>query len=156
MIRLKKIKTNTKTTKLAENKTFGWIDPIDPNIFFIDLTAEYFDSCGDDEMDGTYITRTGQEYHLYGTLSTLPHCCGIREVGDLSISKDFPQKLFNEFMKAFTSYYKGTTFIINTNNKNDSIIFERLLAKCPYFVDIKRFINKTSGNIITLWVSNNE
>lgn len=52
--------------------------------------------------------------------------------------------------------YKGQIFIINTNGKKHSIIFEKLLKNCRSFKLVKQFINASSGNKIKVWISTNK
>lgn len=84
----------------------------------------------------------------------LPYCCGTYEFGHLEASLDFPQSAFNSIMEQLLSY-KGKTIVINTNGKDDSIMWEKLLKGSKMFTDVKKFVNSGSKNTITMWVSNN-
>ncbi len=84
-------------------------------------------------------------------------CCGIRDLGELSISSNFPiptaTKILDSFIK---NSHKGYTFTMSTNGIGQNKTFELALAKCEYWTKIKTFKNANSGNMVTLWVSNNE
>lgn len=84
------------------------------------------------------------------------YCCGISEIGDLHVDKLFSINELTKILDAWVKVIKGRTFILHTNNKDDSIIFEKALVNCERWVLVKTFKNKNSSNIIKMWISNND
>ncbi len=90
------------------------------------------------------------------SLQQLPFCCGIIEMGALECDKSFPINELTKILDLFIQKHKGITFIINTNNRDSSILFEKALPKCKYWTLVKTFKNANSNNIISTYISNNE
>lgn len=86
----------------------------------------------------------------------LPCCCGILEIGELKAAGDVNIPDVTKFLDLIVNQQKGITYMINTNGKGDSIIFEKALAKCKNWICVKSFKNANSNNIISMWVSKNE
>lgn len=138
--------------KRAEAKAFKkiikmwWFDGERFDTFTNDIIEEIEANFG-----AVSITYDGKRIEF--ACGELPMCCGIREIGNLDIEKEFPQKAFNELMTGILT--TQLTFVINTNGRGPSLIYEVLLAKCPSFQLVKTFKNPNSKNTIKMWVSTN-
>jgi len=103
---------------------------------------------------GSDFTLEFDDRKISGQMSELPHCCGIYEIGNLSIDRVFPQKAFNELMNGFCA--EGFTLCVNTVTTSISDrTWASLLEKCPSFTEVKSFVNPNSKNTIRMWISNN-
>jgi len=112
------------------------------------------DTEGDEILDGFDLKFNNQI--LYGSVERVPYCCGILEIGDIKVDKNFNIPELTKFLDLITNQEKGITLMINTNGKADCIIFEKALAKCKNWICVKSFKNANSNNIISMWVSKNE
>lgn len=89
-------------------------------------------------------------------LGELPFCCGVVEIGALVVSDDHLD-ILEDFLKHLSNNKRGRTFIINTNGKDDARLYEEALEKCTdEWTLVKSFKNSSSGNIVKMWISNNE
>jgi len=126
------------------------------------LVSYIYDEYSDFEDHAHSIVLDDSEINISTNL--LPYCCGVVEIGELSYS--FKHRLVPVFelkaIKELSNFldklveYKGKTFMINTNGKNSSVMFEKALAKCKNWVLVKEFVNFNSNNTIKMWISNNE
>ena len=143
---INKVNKRTKVNALAQTPLQGWTDTDeDP----VDL--EYLEL--DDFVDLQYHEKC-ETFEISFECNDLPHCCGIFEFGELNISGNFPLKQFKELFSNIIENDPGKTFMINTNGRDDSKIFETLLSKTNLFTPVKKFKSGNSGNIITIWISN--
>lgn len=118
---------------------------------------DILDRCNDDDkLELTIKDISGIEHEVYITYNSLPHCCGVYELGELSTSKNIPIIELTKVLDTIVCKNNNFTLIINTNGINDSIIFEKALSKCKYFNLVKSFKNANSKNTIKMWVSNND
>ncbi len=107
-------------------------------------------------LDFDILTSSNVIHSVGMVTNTLPYCCGIIELGELSADKGAPSKELAEILDTIVINTKGKSFIVNTNGIGVSLVFEAALAKCKYFTLVKSFKNNGNGNIIKVWLSNNE
>lgn len=85
----------------------------------------------------------------------LPYCCGILELGGIQIANPDTSEL-TKYFDLLVAFTKNKTLIINTNGRGSSITMEKALVKCKNWTAVKKFVNRSSRNTITMWVSNND
>lgn len=117
----------------------------------IDDISDIFDSEGNWDLD--YVTKE-RSFNSDFSLEPLPMCCGISEVGNLSVSDNHPK--LTEILDVLVASNKGKTLILNTNGDRVSLIYDKALTKCKYWTLVKSFKNSGTGNTIKVWMSNNE
>jgi hypothetical protein len=105
----------------------------------------------DDYVDVSFITGS-----VAFNLNSLPYCCGIFEIGDLSVTKETKTEELTKFLDLYVNNHNGTTLMINTNGRNSSIDYEKALAKCKNWILVKQFKSSNSKNTISMWISRNE
>lgn len=110
----------------------------------------------DEIAGGDYFSFKFNNKSIQFNVEQLPYCCGILELGELSAAGDVNIPDLIKFLDLIVNQQKGITYMINTNGKGDSIIFEKALAKCKNWICVKQFKNANSNNIISMWVSKNE
>lgn len=88
-------------------------------------------------------------------IEDIPGCCAIQEIKDIKCD-NFDIKDTTAILDYIGSIKKGITFMINTNGIRDCVPFEQALSKCKYFTLVKTFKNANTGNIIKIWLSNQE
>jgi hypothetical protein len=145
--------TNTKQVKVVIPKT---------GTYYNANTGDSFGSIEELIQDSIELSN-GNSYaieiskkNLCFMVEQLPYCCGICEIGELGANKDIHIPDLTKFLDLIINQEKGITYMINTNGKADSIIFEKALAKCKNWICVKSFKNASSNNIISMWVSKNE
>lgn len=123
-----------------------------------------------DDVYNNELSETGEEYDLSKTISTketvefgysvesAPNTCGFLELGNLSASapneKSYPHLV--ELLDAVVQYSNGYTLFMNTNGKKGvSNLLEKVLPMTKHWVKVKTYKNPGSGNMLTLWVTNN-
>ncbi len=151
------IKKNKKVTPIVQSKKV-----FSPHFLTTgkEITVKDYLSANSSYIDIDYAYEEHKEVGITFQLETLPHCCGIHEIGDLSTdinnnNKSKALKGLVEVLDTTASEYTGNTLILNTNGKANSLIFDEALAKCKYWTLVKTFKNKNSGNTIKMWVTNN-
>jgi len=87
--------------------------------------------------------------------STLAYCCGITELGNFRINVNIKIEDLTKFFDLLVAGITNHTLIINTNGIDDSKTLETALVKCKNWTAVKKFKNSNSGNMITIWISNN-
>ncbi len=119
-----------------------------------ELTINFDDSDEDEEIS-IESNINGNKYFNF-SISQLPHCCGINEIGEFSLTNGFNIKQLTEILDLLVSNSgSGKTAIINTNGRESSIMLEEALLKCKRWVLVKSFINSNSKNTVKMWISNN-
>jgi len=119
--------------------------------------SDVLDICDDGERIQLTITDIyNKETNINLFISNLPYCCGVFELGEISVSRDINITDVTKVLDTLVTKNTNFTLMINTNGIEDSIIFEKALAKCKYFTLVKTFKNRNSKNIIKMWVSNND
>lgn len=99
-------------------------------------------------IKGNYLSYDIEELQL---------CCGVLEIGNLSVNTSIDIKELTKYLDSLVVFTKHKTLIINTNGKDFSVTFEKALAKCKNWVNVKQFRNNSpKGNLITMWISKNE
>jgi len=101
-----------------------------------------------------YHDRPDNVYYFMWDLNDLPFCCGIMEIGQLSLRKEFPKNILKGVLDAFV-FNQKFTFVINTNGKDSSIQVEAALKECKNWTLVKTFESPNTKNTIKMWVSNN-
>lgn len=100
----------------------------------------------------------------------LNHCCGALLLGSFSIAcipDSHKKKIWAELQPEMIELFnglpqllsnKGLTLTCTTTSEKDSPskLVGHVLEKCSFWTAVKTWKNKNSGNLITLWVSNNE
>jgi hypothetical protein len=107
------------------------------------------------EADHSYSVSI-KDRKLEYEISELPYCCGVLELGELYVDKLIDIKEFTEYLDLLVAFKKGKTLLINTNGRENSATFEIALKKCKNWTAVKSFRNNVNGNLITMWVSNND
>ena len=114
------------------------------------LEEDFCDDSNKIEVDG---------YTFSFDLQDLPHCCGVIELGEIRLDKQFPEKdvltVLEYLVSEFTKGDKCQTIIINTNNDSWCVRLATILAKSKYFALVKTFVNSNSSSTIKMWVSKN-
>ena len=122
-----------------------------------DLFSEEDDGNLQPRYDIKFINKSGQDPKLLSfTFNRLPHCCGIFEIGDLSIGSLFPTTELTKILDTIVNNITNRTLILSTNGVSTSIWFEKALSECKEWTLVKQFKNSNSGNTVKLWVSNND
>jgi len=99
-----------------------------------------------------YIDLQGNSRVINFAIERLPHCCGLKEIGDLDDIDFISQKAFNILMKGLL--ISNYTFIVNTNGEKTSQTWDEKLTKSKMFTLVKEFVNPSSKNPIKVWISN--
>jgi len=89
--------------------------------------------------------------------SAATHTCGFIELGDIGVNypKGNPKSLADA-MDEMVVNAGGYTMFINTNGvDSDSKSLEIALPLSKHWVKVKTYKNPSSGNMLTLWVTNN-
>lgn len=144
-----------KIKKVTPKEIITWLDWNNSPVNLADMQKVIENA--EEKEEEVYLQKSNYKRNtvdLCFSPTRLPHCCGIVELGDLTINKRITQSDFNDIMGAIHAI-KGKTFIINTNGISNSVIWESLLVKCPYFTMVKSFVNSNSENTIKMWISNN-
>lgn len=106
--------------------------------------------------ESEYSVKLGNLKFSY-TTQQLPHCCGIIELGNLNLIPNGDKTTeLTKYLDLLVASKPGKTLMINTINFGSCIALEVALAKCKNWVAVKKFVNKSSKNTITIWLSNNE
>lgn len=124
----------------ARNGEQGSIDDM------IVLLKDYVDS--DETLDLELNRRTIFNCEII----QLPHCCGIFELGAICFNT-FKDEI--KFFNGLAICKTGKTLMINTINTGQSARLAEVLVKCTNWTLVKTFKNSGSGNIIKIWMSNN-
>lgn len=86
----------------------------------------------------------------------MPFCCGMDELGDLTVEEGIDIVKAAKFIDELVSRIPGRTTIVNTIQVGGPKRFADVLEKTKSFVLVKTFKNKNGGNTIKTWISNNE
>ena len=110
-----------------------------------------------DELNtGIDVVIDNKKYYFSFETCSLPNCCGVIEFGGFGIDKGVPEKELAKILDVI-AIKQGKTTIITTNGKDSSVIMEKALAISKYFTLVKSFRNNVnSGNLVKVWLSNNE
>jgi hypothetical protein len=109
----------------------------------------------DDNIDADVIkSSTGKNGFIKLEGNTLLNCCGVIELGNLKAT-NVDNVHINHILNNILSVSGGRTVIINTNGKQDNVLYEKALAVNKNFTLVKTFVNPSSKNTIKMWVSNN-
>lgn len=121
------------------------------------------------------IEKNDTFYEIFcSSISSLAYCCGILEIGDIFIrgdrdshnyieqnKKEFEQALdyaLNTMLRLLSNKkFKGrkNVFICNLIPVNEGcILLREAFIRTGYFRLIKSFVNKNSGNLVEIWISN--
>lgn len=121
-------------------------------------------------------------YNKYGDtilsleILDMPACCGIDELGNISLRENNFNELTSKEVEKLKSYVdKCLNYLLhkNTNKRNKlrpkrlfianltpdtdkgSLFLRESFIRTKLFSLVKSFINKNSGNLIEVWISNN-
>jgi hypothetical protein len=100
---------------------------------------------------------------------TNQNCCGIEDIGNLEClepeiytklsikeRKEMAKCIDSEVIRRGKGARTGVlTFLLSTNDKEETKEWTELMKYSTVFVPVKSFKNRSSGNIVTIWVSNN-
>ena len=158
MATVKKI-TKNKILPSIKKELSQYIDFYDGDKEFISLEQLALNNKQDNDDSDTMHKIGINDVIFRYSLQNLPFCCGIIELGSISILNESGKVInFNELSKYIDLIIQdmpGKTLIINTNGTGYSAILEKALIKCKNLVSIKKFKNSSSKNTITIWLSNN-
>ena len=135
----------------------------------IDSIMGYIEEDNENNMD---LEDDGLEFEIFinnknlkFVLSKNRFCCGLLEIGGLSFTlinsntikalDADTEKLFADLMDELINIRDGNTLMLTTNGKDISLHFEKVLSKSDSWTAIKSYRNSNSGNIVTIWISNN-
>lgn len=105
----------------------------------------------------------------------MPACCGIDELGNITLHQNYSDELTSKEVEKLKSYVdQSLTYLLhkNTNKRNKlrpkrlfianltpfdrgSAFLRESFIRTKLFSLVKSFINKNSGNLIEVWISNN-
>lgn len=142
-----------KITKKVEKTTYKVLNAFYKGNNLISLKNEI--DIDPEHIKLTYVDIDGK-HDIAFEMSELPFCCGVLEIGELTISKTFPLIAFKQIMSEIITAINNKTVIINTNGKNDCIFWENHLDNCDELFTLVKTFKNTSGNIIKIWMSNNQ
>lgn len=98
-----------------------------------------------------------EEVYLSAYINATEHTCGFIELGNLSAK--YPKgkpKLLADLADEFVQNAGGYTMFMNTNGADaPSKNLEAALPLSKHWVKVKTYKNPGSGNMLTLWVTNN-
>ena len=154
-------------TPLLKDKGTGILQPYSRKKKFKKFVIDY--EGGDIAIEGDDVSNI-----FYASVSQLPHCCGIDEIGDITVyerdtdyikdnKEEFEQVLdtvLSQLLRRSKTYSRGdyirkTIFVCNLIPENEGCILMReAFIRTGYFTLVKSFINSNSGNLVELWVSN--
>lgn len=100
---------------------------------------------------------TKEEVGFGAKIASAVHTCGFIELGEIGVS--YPKgnpKTLADLMDEIVVNASGYTMFINTNGvDSDSKSLEIALPLSKHWVKVKTYKNPSSGNMLTLWVTNN-
>lgn len=151
--KINKIK-NKKIKEESNEKFIPRFEDLDGNTISESKLSDYIDENDCIELNYEYLKNKYTDFKF--NISETVYCCGISEIGELSIEGGNPLCIPGLIKILDAIITPGHTYILSTNGKNDSLIFEKALEKCKYWTMVKSFVNKNSRNTIKMWISNNE
>ncbi len=87
------------------------------------------------------------------------YTCGFLELGNLAtdVKHTSPEKVaqLSNLLDEIVTCAKGYTLFINTNGDRDCITIAKALSISKNWVKVTTYLNPGSGNMLTLWVTNN-
>jgi len=123
------------------------------------MEDKYDDTSVDEGTDYGFskvIDEKGDEVFFSYEVSAAVHTCGFLELGELSASSSDKNLLhLADLLDGVVSFANGCTLFMNTNGAGHSKILEKALPLSKHWVKVKTYKNPRSGNILTLWVTNN-
>lgn len=156
--KLTPIKTNTKAAEIKDTYP-KFRGNTSYNEFSSNLKATI-----SDELDNIDIEADTFALHIKPSANSgsrelsfdcrnLGNCCGVTELGSLR-GTEVPVDVIKNVFDEIASTNKGRTFIVNTTANQK--VFNQALSRCEYFTLVKSFKNANTGNMINIWLSNNE
>lgn len=151
---------STTVKRIVKNKSLPvikkeqgkYIDILGGNATYLTLEELVLDNIPDDDEHRVKIN--GIEFK-YETSST-PYCCGLIELGSLYLNLNGHKNTeLIKYLDLLPASTPGKTLMINTNHSGSCIPLEQALSKCKNWVSVKKFVNKSSRNTVTIWLSNN-
>lgn len=121
-----------------------------------DLIIREISEEGVDSFSITINNKNKAYNNLMIATEALPFCCGIREIGELNISKTTDVKDVKTLFDTLVTLTKGNTYIVNTNGNASSKLVDAALATSSLWTLVKTFKNSNSGSTIKMWISNND
>jgi len=105
----------------------------------------------------TKVINEKEEVFFGYDVTAAPHTCGFLEIGEINVYCSSEKNLSHlaELLDNMVGFSKGYTMFMNTNGIDDSKILEKTLPLSKHWVKVKTYKNPGSGNMLTLWVTNN-
>lgn len=131
------------------------------HLTFANMMEEKYDDASVDEgiIYGftKVINEKNDKVYLRYEVSPAAHTCGFLELGELSVTAaDKNLSHLVDLLDSVVGFATGYTLFINTNGTSStSKTLEKALPLSKHWVKVKTYKNPGSGNMLTLWVTNN-